>query len=155
VSAAPAPHLLRRALLETRAVLRLADEAYAPFSCPASGECCQLSATGRPPWLFRPEWLLLEAHLREAGRALPPPRADGGCPLLDDAGTRCTVYADRPLGCRTFFCHRRTGPGAEPTEQMSRLTRRLEAAAAWLSPDEDPAASAPRPLPAWMDEARR
>ena len=35
------------AIQETRAVLRKADEAYAPFSCPASGECCQLSTTKR------------------------------------------------------------------------------------------------------------
>src|SRR5205823_5208735 len=83
----------------TRAIYRLADAAFARWSCPSSGECCQLAKTGRQPWLWPSEWKLIAARKG-------PPRADGGCPFLDAAGARCTVYADRPLGCRTFFCGR-------------------------------------------------
>lgn len=145
------PHRIRQALLETRAVYRQADAAYAPFSCPASGECCQLSTTKREPWLWRPEWLILKAHVREArGGVLPPERSDGGCPFLDEGGKRCTVYADRPLGCRTFFCGRVTGPAREPLEEMVTLSKRLEAIAQRLDPDE----SAPRPLMEWIGQAR-
>ncbi|MHB8878075.1 MAG: YkgJ family cysteine cluster protein, partial [Myxococcaceae bacterium] len=58
----PARARERAALLETRALYRLADAAYAPFSCPASGECCQLAARGREPWLWPSEWRLLQAR---------------------------------------------------------------------------------------------
>lgn len=152
----PAPHRLKRALAEVRAVYRKADALYEPFSCPASGECCQLAKTQRPPWLFRAEWLLLERHLQENGRRLPEARADGGCPFLDATGLRCSVYADRPLGCRTFFCGRRQGRGRDPLEEMSQLTRRLEEATRALYPeDADDADCEPRPLPQWFEEAQR
>lgn len=143
-------HLQKRALSEVRAVYRKADAAFAPFSCPASGECCQLGKTQRPPWLFRAEWLLLEEHLREHGRALPPSREDGGCPFLDGSGLRCSVYAARPLGCRTFFCGRRQGRGREPFEEMTQLTRRLEETTLGLGGDD----AEPRPLFDWFSEAR-
>jgi hypothetical protein len=133
-----------RALKEVRAVYRQADAAYAPFSCPASGECCQLSRTGRQPWLWRPEWELLSR-----GRPLPPPREDGGCPYLDAAGLRCTVYADRPFGCRTFFCERIRGPARQPAETVGALLERLER----VSQRVAPALKAPRPLLEWHAEA--
>src|SRR5690606_39132397 len=144
---------VRAALQQTMAVYRLADAAYAPFSCPASGECCQLSKTGREPWLWLPEWLLLLEHVRrERGGELPADRADGGCPFLDAAGRRCTVYADRPLGCRTYFCHRVKGPSREPLETMVALSRRLEHAAAALAGDGP--VEGPRPLTEWVRRYR-
>jgi len=133
-----------RALKEVRAVYRQADAAYAPFSCPASGECCQLSRTGRQPWLWQPEWELLSR-----GRPLPPPREDGGCPYLDAAGLRCTVYADRPFGCRTFFCARIRGPARQPAETVGALLERLER----VSQRVAPALKAPRPLLEWHAQA--
>ncbi|MFP2934035.1 YkgJ family cysteine cluster protein [Pyxidicoccus sp. 3LG] len=133
-----------RALKETRTVYRQADAAYAPFSCPASGECCQLARTGRQPWLWQPEWELLSR-----GRPLPPPRKDGGCPYLDAAGLRCTVYADRPFGCRTFFCERIRGPARQPAETVGSLLERLER----ISQRVAPALKAPRPLLDWHAEA--
>lgn len=129
--------LERAAALETRALYRLADQAYLAFSCPASGECCQLTKTGRPPWLWPSEWRLLEAL-----GPVPPARADGGCPFLDASGVRCAVYADRALGCRTFFCTRRKGPAREPAELMAQLLGRLEAVNQRAWPDE----KGPRPM---------
>ena len=129
--------LERAAALETRALYRLADQAYLGFSCPASGECCQLTRTGRPPWLWPSEWRLLVAK-----RPVPPARADGGCPFLDESGVRCAVYADRALGCRTFFCPRRKGPSREPAELMATLLSRLEAVNQRAWPD----VAGPRPM---------
>jgi Fe-S-cluster containining protein len=133
-----------RALSELRAIYRQADAAYAPFSCPASGECCQLAKTRRQPWLWPPEWKLLSSQ-----RALPPKRADGGCPYLDASGLRCTAYADRPFGCRTFFCERIRGPARQPAETVDALLRRLEAVSQRVRPE----LSGPRPLLEWHAEA--
>ncbi len=118
---------LHLALAETRRVLAAADRAYAPYSCPATAECCQLARTARPPWLWPTEWQLLLEHLKKAGRALPPPRADGGCPFLDAQGLRCTAYQARPFGCRTYFCHRVRGPARAPLERTSALLDQLAA----------------------------
>jgi len=133
-----------RALRELRAIYRQADAAYAPFSCPASGECCQLARTQRQPWLWYPEWKLLASR-----HTLPPRRKDGGCPYLDPAGRRCTVYADRPFGCRTFFCERIRGPARQPTDTVDALLRRLEA----VSQRVMPTLTGPRPLLDWHTEA--
>lgn len=133
-----------RALRELRAVYRHADEAYAPFSCPASGECCQLAKTRRQPWLWYPEWLQLVRS-----RPLPPPRADGGCPFLDGSGRRCTVYEDRPFGCRTFFCERIRGPSRQPLETVIALSQRLERLSQRLRPE----LTSPRPILDWHAEA--
>jgi uncharacterized protein len=141
---------LRAALTELRAVYRRLDALYAPFHCPASGECCQLAKTGRPPWLWTAEWRLLEERLRAQGRPLPDPRADGGCPFLDESGRRCSVYEDRPSGCRTYFCGRRTGPQREPQEALIALSRRIERIASRLDPER----TGPVPLPAWFTDGR-
>ena len=144
---APAPAGARaeeQALREVRVVYRQADAAYAPFSCSASGECCQLAVTQRQPWLWEPEWRLLARH-----HPLPPPRADGGCPYLDAAGKRCTVYADRPFGCRTFFCSRIRGPSRQPADTVTALLLRLER----VSQRVRPSLTGPRPLLEWHAEA--
>ncbi len=112
------------ALRQIRAVMRSADQAFAPFSCPATAGCCQLAKTGKEPHLWPAEWALLDARLQRD--ALPRPlRHDGGCPLLDATGRRCTVYEDRPLGCRTFFCEKIRGPARQPVEAMDALSRKL------------------------------
>ncbi|MCI0569606.1 MAG: YkgJ family cysteine cluster protein [Myxococcaceae bacterium] len=135
----------RAALGALSVVYREADAAWAPFSCPASGECCQLTKTGRQPWLWRAEWVRLLERLKRDGRPLPPARADGACPFLDDTGLRCSVYADRPLGCRTFFCDRIRGPERQPAEVMDLLQRKLERLSVALD-EED---TGPRPLLDW------
>jgi uncharacterized protein len=140
-------HARRTAFQELRAVYRLADAAYRPYSCPGTAECCQLAATQREPWLWPLEWeLLLEAK----GGVVPAARADGGCPFLDADGKRCSVYASRPFGCRTFFCHRIRGPAREPLEAVALLLERLERVAQTLDAD----CRAPRPLLAWARETR-
>jgi uncharacterized protein len=137
----------RAALQELRAVYRLVDAVYRPYSCPGTAECCQLTTTKREPWLWPVEWELL---LSATGGAVPPPRADGGCPFLDSDGKRCSVYASRPFGCRTFFCHRIRGPAREPIEAMAVLSERLLRVAQTLDPD----CAAPRPLLSWAEGER-
>jgi Fe-S-cluster containining protein len=145
------PPTRARALRWLAAIYRQADEAYAGFSCPASAECCQLAKRGRQPWLWEVEWTALEGALARQGRKVPPPREDGACPLLDEGGRRCTVYADRPFGCRTYFCERASG-GRHPLEAVVALSRRLEALA--LEVDPGAGASGPRPLLEWLERAR-
>jgi Fe-S-cluster containining protein len=128
--------LERAARLETRAVYRQADAAYAGFSCPASAECCQLAKTGRQPWLWLGEWLVLKERLEREGRQVTA-REDGACPLLGEGG-RCTVYEDRPFGCRTFFCARVRGPDRQPVEEVDALLRRLERLSRAVDPDTEP-----------------
>ena len=137
----------RAAAQELRAVYRLADAAYRPYSCPGTAECCQLATTRREPWLWPLEWELLKAA---KGGQVPEPREDGGCPFLDAAGVRCTVYADRPFGCRTYFCHRIRGPARQPLEATALLLERLERVSQAL----DPECTTPRPLLSWAEDAR-
>ena len=138
------PRAEEQALRELRAIYRQADAAYAPYSCPASGECCQLAVTQRQPWLWYPEWRLLTRH-----HPLPPPRADGACPSLDASGKRCGVSADRPFGCRTFFCSRIRGPSRQPADTVTALLLRLER----VSQRVLPSLTGPRPLLEWHAEA--
>ena len=117
----------KRAAQETRAVLRQASAAWAKHSCPGTAECCQLAITKREPWLWPSEWVVIEERLKREKRELPSPRADGACPFLDAAGKRCSIYEDRPLGCRTFFCSRIVGPSKIPAEETNLLLERLRA----------------------------
>ncbi len=140
----------RAARNETRRVLRQADETYAPFSCPSSAECCQLTKTQRFPYLWPSEWAVLLERLDKDRRPMPPPRADGACPFLDTEGKRCTVYEDRPFGCRTFFCEKIRGPSRQPLEATNALLERLTALN--LAADSE---AAPKSLPEWHSEHAR
>jgi Fe-S-cluster containining protein len=136
----------RRALLELDAIFRATEALYSGWSCARSGECCQLAKTGREPYAWPVEWLRVRAALARAGRAPPPAREDGACRLLDAQG-RCSVYADRPLGCRTFYCDRGHGPRAVKREEITALMVRLERVAQDLDPDE----TSPTRLAEWLD----
>jgi Fe-S-cluster containining protein len=117
----------KRAAQETRAVLRQGSAAWAKHSCPGTAECCQLAVTKREPWLWPSEWVVIEERMKREKRAMPPPRADGACPFLDGSGKRCSIYEDRPLGCRTFFCSRIVGPSKLPADETNSLLERLRA----------------------------
>ncbi|MBI5545497.1 MAG: YkgJ family cysteine cluster protein [Deltaproteobacteria bacterium] len=130
----------RRALRELELVYRRVEEILAGFSCPKSGECCLLARTGRVPYLLPLEQLRLSRSLGAQGRGWPEPRADGACAFLDESGLRCSVYADRPFGCRTFFCER--GAGRAPANaSLHELSARLTAAS-----DKLEAQGAPVPI---------
>ncbi len=128
-------------------VYRDADRALDGHGCPATAECCHFARTGREPSVTAAEWREIVRAVRARGGKLPGPPADADrtCPLLG-ADDRCTIYESRPLGCRTFFCHRHTGPGPVPREALSALVSPLRALAEELAPD-DPA---PRPLSSWL-----
>jgi uncharacterized protein len=88
----------------------------APSGEPLRVRCCQFAVTGREPYPTAVELAEVRHAMRVAGVEPAPARNPRKlpmaelrpCPLLSEAG-RCRVYASRPLGCRTFFCH-----GAEP-----------------------------------------
>jgi Fe-S-cluster containining protein len=138
----------RRELLSLYAT---ADALLAAFSCDQSTECCRFGLTGREPYVTPVEIAEIEhaiaalgtpiAKARRGGRALPIADAERRCPLLDAAG-RCTIYASRPLGCRTFFCDRAHGPGKLPRTEVQAVARRVADLAASHAP-RDPHA---RPL---------
>jgi uncharacterized protein len=142
----PEPVRRKHALAETRNVLAKASQTYRPWSCPSSAECCQLAKTGRPPWLWPSEWELLLERLKRDKRTLPPVRSDGGCPFLDASGRNCTVYEDRPFGCRTYFCHRVQGPSAQPTFVTNDLLRQMAGANIEWQDDAEP-----KSLPVWHE----
>jgi Fe-S-cluster containining protein len=126
------------------------DALLAPYSCDASGECCNFANTGREPYPTPVELAEVELAMAQLGgaparsapnrHALPLANEDRTCALLSDG--RCTIYESRPFGCRTFFCHRVQGPSKLPRADLQRIARDIAALAARFSP-RDPL---PRPL---------
>lgn len=106
------------------AVLADADHAVRGWSCEGTADCCRFGVTGREPYLTEAEWALIRAEVARQGRRVPSPRADQVCPFLTD-GARCSIYQVRPLGCRTFHCHRGEGPKVSRAA-LADLPRRLE-----------------------------
>lgn len=122
------------ALLEgLAAIYREADALLAGWSCANSAECCRFGITGKTPYVTSLEVAGLQVALRAAGRrveglqsAAGRPPAEGACPFLGPQ-LRCTVYQARPLGCRTFYCHRAEAGGRRvPHATWRELVRRLE-----------------------------
>lgn len=122
---------------ELREIYARIDAAYADWSCPGSTECCRFGITGRQPYVTSIELAMIQHALARRGgllaprrRALPltaDPERERVCPLLDRA-QRCSVYADRPLGCRTFYCGRATrgvGPERDDLRDEVRAVREL------------------------------
>jgi len=129
-----------------RALYRDVDALYAGARCERSSECCRFGITGREPQVTSLELALVERALAARGgklsskrRALPLTR-DGEreriCPLLDRTGG-CIVYADRPLGCRTFFCHRAELPSRVERRALQDVVRQLQALAVRHAPGGD------------------
>lgn len=97
-------------------------------SCPRSGRCCRFRETGRVPYVWPVEAnRVLRAIGRRGGR-MPRGAGEENCPLLlPDGG--CSIYADRPFGCRTFFCDDAVLPPGRRRQAIERLARELRAAA--------------------------
>jgi hypothetical protein len=141
-------------LSELHDIYARVDALTAGYGCETSGDCCRFGVTGREPYPTAIELFELERAVRARGglsrrRALPlapAVRDERRCPLLSNDG-RCSVYASRPFGCRTFFCHRAHGPAGESPREISReaiseLGRMVLDLSARFSP-RDPG---PRPL---------
>ena len=133
-------------LVALRAIYGAVDRALEGWSCETSTDCCRFGITGREPYTTAVELLELDRAVRARGglpkRRTLPLAGERRCALLGDDG-RCLVYASRPLGCRTFFCDRATGPEARPPRDV------LAAAArdiADLSSRVCPTDAGPRPL---------
>jgi hypothetical protein len=131
------------------AVLRDADHLLDGWRCEASTECCRFGVTGREPHLTEVEWQIVVEEIARQGRRMPAAPEDGTCAFLK--GGRCSIYAARPLGCRTFYCDRADGPGRYPRADLARMPRALEA----LSTPDAAGDRRGRPLRAWLGAARR
>ena len=127
---------------ELLALYARVDALLAPFSCDSSTECCRFGVTGREPYVTPVELAEIEHAIRARGAALPkPPSSPRSLPLVDErrcpllgADDRCTIYASRPLGCRTFFCDRVQGPGKLPRGEVNAVARSVADLAARFAP---------------------
>jgi Fe-S-cluster containining protein len=147
----PGPMSVEELLAELTLVYAEADALYAGWSCPASTECCRFGVTGREPYVTSIEALAVERAVKAAGGPLSPRRRalpmtidavrERVCTFLDASG-RCAVYANRPFGCRTFYCERATPGGKRSRTDERRLVDRVRDIAARHEPGGD----APRPL---------
>jgi uncharacterized protein len=137
----------KQSLADLGALYARVDAAHAGFSCPNRAACCQLAQTGREPYLWHLEWKLLERRIAERGGRVPPPREDGGCRFLDESGRRCTVYQERPFGCRTFGCELATGMNRPLREKVREHCRELTGLAERFDPED----GGPRPLSRWLE----
>jgi len=120
------------------------DALLADYTCDGTAECCTFSNTGREPYPTAIELAEVERAIARNGgmtkqRRLP--LADRRCPLLSTDG-KCTIYASRPFGCRTYFCDRMQGPGKLPRDRLRELGARI----ADLSAKAFPRDPGPRPL---------
>lgn len=71
-----------------------------------------------------------------AGGSSPEGRDEGRCPLLGVDG-RCTIYASRPFGCRTFFCDAAVAGDPVSQRDINAFVARIRAIAARLGPGAD------------------
>jgi Fe-S-cluster containining protein len=136
------------ALLEDlRRLYETTDSLQLGASCPTSTECCRFGITGREPYVTSIEALAIQRAVAASGgplskkrRALPlagrTSAEERTCPLLA-AGGRCSVYAWRPFGCRTFFCARATRSEPPKRKEERELVRRLTELAARHAPGGD------------------
>ena len=115
---------VRSALAEVRAVYAELDRRPVLRSCVRLTECCQFKRTGRTPSVTRGEAMLAVRALKATGRKEVPPAVDGNCPMLEARTGKCLIYADRPFGCRTYFCE--AAGGSYERRDVLDLIRRLE-----------------------------
>ncbi len=132
------------ALTALDALYREVDAAYAGWSCPASTECCRFGITGREPYVTSIELTAIRRAVAARGGMLPrgaaktklPIADERRCPLLTPDG-RCSIYAARPLGCRTFFCERADRATEVSRRDVATFVRAVQTIAAKHEPDGD------------------
>lgn len=124
MSRRPPDPKLQAAMAEVRAIYAELERRPLERQCRLSGQCCQFRLTGKRPLLTLGEALYAAQGVRASGRKALKPHAEGACPLLGRDG-RCTIYAHRPLGCRTHFCA--PAGGMYPRKHIADLIHRLEA----------------------------
>lgn len=75
--------------------------------------CCR--SLNRPPQLTEPEWRRIDETLDDKRRAEARRRVltgpDRVCPFLNEAGGECSIYAVRPIACRTYGYYVERGRG--------------------------------------------
>lgn len=115
-------------------------------SCPRSTRCCRFRRTGRTPYLWPIEARRVLAGVARRGGRLPMSGESGDCPLLlADGG--CSVYADRPFGCRTFFCDDAMLPAGTRRREVDVLAKRLRTLSEQLGERELV------PLTTWLEQS--
>jgi Fe-S-cluster containining protein len=129
---------------------REVDEAYGGYRCscaedappasePCEPRCCHFDVTGREPYVTSievealigaaPESPTPKRRLELAPRGTPAPatsRTSPGrpCPLL--VAGRCSRYAVRPLGCRSYFCATAEVSDRVPHRRLLDFVRRVK-----------------------------
>ena len=93
-------------------------------SCPRSTRCCRFKQTGRVPYVWPAEARRVLSGVMRRGGRLPRGGEPGDCPLLLKDGS-CSVYADRPFGCRTFFCDDAILPEGTRRREVDALAKQL------------------------------
>jgi uncharacterized protein len=143
---------------ELAAVYRDVDAAYAAYRCPGTSECCHFAVTGREPYVTSIELAAMQRAIAARGGALPAKRRalsmypgeyrdERICPLLTTDG-RCSIYAARPLGCRSFWCHRADVPAdAVARDALTQFVRRIQAIATRHQPGGDQGRPLSKALP--------
>jgi Fe-S-cluster containining protein len=114
---------------ELEELYRDTDALFAGWSCPASTDCCHFERTRREPYVTSIELLAMRravargVAIQRGSKALP--MADGRCRMLTRDG-KCSIYAARPFGCRTFFCDRADEGSRVKQNAINDLVRRLK-----------------------------
>lgn len=140
----------KRALGELRALYARMDAALTGWACDASTDCCRFGVTGREPYPTAVEIAELERAVAARGglkkRRTLPVAGERRCALLGD-DNRCSVYASRPFGCRTFFCDRAKNAVGEGAKSLPKaVIADVSRAIADLSARFEPRDPGPRPL---------
>jgi Fe-S-cluster containining protein len=160
-AAEPTRHDEAELLDELRRLYEATDAVELGSSCPTSTECCRFGITGREPYITSIEAVAIAQAVGASGgplsakrRALPlaggTSAGERTCPLLASGG-RCSVYAWRPFGCRTFFCERATRAARRDRKLERELARRLLEIAARHHPEGDKVRALTQ---AWPTDAR-
>ena len=110
------------------------DALYSGWSCPSSTECCRFGLLGRQPYVTSIELALVERAIARRG-GLPSKKKkalaitnnaskERICPLLNQ-NNQCSIYEERPFGCRTFFCERAASSEHPTRPELLRMLARL------------------------------